>query len=208
MQQLNKPVKRTLYAAAAAMIAISAAAFLPSQAMAQVDVNIVVNNAPPPPRYESVPQPRRGYVWAPGYWNWDGQRHVWNSGQWLRERSGNQYRRSEWVRADHGWRLVRGGWAPAVIETVGYDDIVIAPPPPRFEPTPELRPGYFWAPGHWEWRGRRYDWNPGVWIVERPGYFYSPPVWSQRGGRWYMEQGRWAPRGQDREHGHHDWPRR
>ena len=72
-----KPI--TLYAAA--MLAISTAAFLPAQAMAQnqLGVSIVVGNAPPPPRFESVPAPRAGYVWAPGYWNWDGQRHVWTA---------------------------------------------------------------------------------------------------------------------------------
>ena len=187
-----KPI--ALYAAA--MLAISTAAFLPAQAMAQnqVGVRIVVNDAPPPPRYESVPQARRGYVWAPGYWNWDGRRHVWNNGEWLRERSGNQYRRAEWIQENNRWRLNRGGWV-TVAQPVRYDEIRIAPPPPRREAIPRSRHGYIWAPGHWEWRGQRYAWTPGVWIAERPGYAYAPPAWNQRDGRWQMEQGRWSPRG-------------
>ena len=49
---------------------------------------------------------------------------------------------------------------------------------------PRPRHGYVWAPGHWEWRAQRYDWNPGVWIAERPGYVYAAPAWTQRDGRW------------------------
>lgn len=188
-----KPI--TLYAAA--MLAISTAAFLPAQAMAQnqLGVSIVVGNAPPPPRFESVPAPRAGYVWAPGYWNWDGQRHVWNNGEWLRERGGNQYRRAAWIQENNRWRLDRGGWVAAQVQPVRYDDIRIAPPPPRREAIPRARHGYTWAPGHWEWRSQRYAWTPGVWIAERPGYVYAPPAWNQRDGRWQMEQGRWSPRG-------------
>ena len=82
-----------------------------------------------------------------------------------------------------------------------YDDIRIAPPPPRREAIPRARHGYVWAPGHWEWRSQRYAWTPGVWIAERPGYVYAPPAWNQRDGRWQMEQGRWSrgPNG-DRDH--------
>ena len=188
-----KPI--TLYAAA--MLAISTAAFLPVQAMAQgqVGVSIVIGSAPPAPRFESVPAPRAGYVWAPGYWNWDGQRHVWTGGEWLRERSGNQYRRAAWIQENNRWRLDRGGWTAAQIQPVRYDDIRNAPPPPRREAIPRARHGYVWAPGHWEWRSQRYAWTPGVWIAERPGYVYAPPAWNQRDGRWQMDQGRWSPRG-------------
>ena len=187
-----KPI--TVYAAA--MLAISTAAFAPVQAMAQgqSSVNIVISSAPPAPRFESVPAPRSGYVWAPGYWNWNGQRHVWNEGQWLRERSGNQYRRAEWVQENNRWRLNQGGWV-AVSQPVRYEEIRIAPPPPRREAMPRPRPGYVWAPGHWEWRARSYAWTPGVWIAERPGYVYAPPSWNQRNGHWQMDQGRWNARG-------------
>lgn len=187
-----KPI--TVYAAA--MLAISTAAFAPVQAMAQnqSSVSIVISSAPPAPRFESVPAPRSGYVWAPGYWNWNGQRHVWNEGQWLRERSGNQYRRAEWVQENNRWRLNQGGWV-AVSQPVRYEEIRIAPPPPRREAIPRPRPGYVWAPGHWEWRARSYAWTPGVWIAERPGYMYAPPSWSQHNGHWQMEQGRWNARG-------------
>lgn len=186
---------------AAAMIALTSAAFLPAQAQVRVDFNAVIDNAPPPPRFESVPQVRRGQVWAPGYWNWDGQRHVWIAGQWQPERSGYQYQRAEWVRDNNGWRLKPGGWVVVQAQAAPQADyILIAPPRPRHEWMPRPRNGYIWAPGHWEWRGQRHDWVAGAWVAERPGYVYSPHNWVQRDGRWYMEEGRWSPR---EGYGHH-----
>jgi hypothetical protein len=101
-------MKRILCTAAA--IILGSAAFIPTQALAQVDFSIVIGNAPPPPRYEVVPAPRRGYEWAPGYWNWDGRRHVWVAGHWERARPGYSYQRPEWRHDHDGWRLNRGGW--------------------------------------------------------------------------------------------------
>ncbi|MFM9436973.1 hypothetical protein ACFDR9_004060 [Janthinobacterium sp. CG_23.3] len=180
---------------AAAMLAISSAAFLPTQAMAQIDVNIAISDAPPPPRFESAPQARRGYVWAPGYWNWDGRRHVWAAGQWQPERQGSQYRPAQWVRENDGWRLNQSGWVALQAHPVAVDYVQVAPPPPRYERTPRARHGYVWSPGHWEWRGRRHAWVAGNWIAERRGYVYRNPAWAQRDGRWYMEQGRWSQHG-------------
>ncbi len=71
-----------------------------------VDVNI----APPPPRYEAVPPPREGYVWAPGYWNWDGSRYVWANGQYVEEHPGEHWVHHEWREHDGRWRLEGGHW--------------------------------------------------------------------------------------------------
>ena len=95
---------------AAAALVLGAAAIAPSTALAQVDFNLVIGNAPPPPRFESLPPPRHGYVWAPGYWSWDGYRHVWVAGHWLRERPGYRYHPSQWVRVNNGWGWREGGW--------------------------------------------------------------------------------------------------
>lgn len=83
---------------------------LPGTATAQVNVNIIINDAPPPLRFESVPASRHGYLWAPGYWNWDGRRHVWSSGHWERVRSDYDYVRPEWRQENGRWRLMQGGW--------------------------------------------------------------------------------------------------
>jgi hypothetical protein len=47
----------------AALIGASFAG-VPLASFAQVTVRI----APPPPRQEAIPAPRRGMVWAPGHW--------------------------------------------------------------------------------------------------------------------------------------------
>ena len=141
-------MKRTLTFVAA--LTLGAAALMPVTASAQIDLNLFVNAAPPAARYEAIPAPRSGYVWAPGYWNWEGNRHVWTAGRWEQERQGYQYQRSEWQRHNDGWRLNRGGWqqvaAQGGYDNRGYDHrgsdmIRVAPPPPRYEREPRARRG-------------------------------------------------------------------
>jgi hypothetical protein len=195
-------MKRTLTFAAA--LTLGAAAFLPLPAMAQAGLSIFVNAAPPAPRYESIPAPRTGQVWAPGFWNWDGGRHVWVAGHWETARNGYQYQRTEWARDNSGWRLNRGGWQQVAQASGGdYNMIRIAPPQPRYERTPRARRGQIWIPGYWNWSGNRHEWVRGTWMRERPGYVYEQPRWMERNGQWYFEQGRWEqPRrghGRDRD---------
>jgi hypothetical protein len=66
--------------------------------------------APPPPRREIVPVDRRGYTWAPGYWEWRHNRYQWVSGRWLQDRPGYYYRAPTWVERGDRWVLVQGGW--------------------------------------------------------------------------------------------------
>ena len=101
-------MKRILTAAAAAL-AISSAAFLPATASAAGDV-IVVHTQPPAPRNEVAPAARRGYEWAPGYWNWNGRKYVWTRGHWERVRAGYAYAHPVWSQGKDGWQLDRGGW--------------------------------------------------------------------------------------------------
>src|ERR1044072_1544104 len=84
----------------------AAAAPLPSLA----DVDISLNFGPPPPRYEVVPPPRQGYVWAPGYWGWDGHRHVWHTGHWADARAGYVYNAPRWVERDGRWTYHASRW--------------------------------------------------------------------------------------------------
>jgi WXXGXW repeat (2 copies) len=67
--------------------------------------------APPAPRDELVPAPRSGYMWAPGYWNWNHNRHVWVKGSWMRERRGYHYTQPAWEERDGRWHMNRGAWA-------------------------------------------------------------------------------------------------
>ena len=71
---------------------------------------VVVQVAPPPPRTEVVPAPRRGYVWVVGHWEWKNRHHQWVKGTWLRERRGYQYNQPTWTQRNGGWYMERGGW--------------------------------------------------------------------------------------------------
>jgi len=97
--------------AVAAPVAVAAAVFTP--AAAQVSFNVLIGTPPPAPVYEVVPAPRVGYVWAPGFWRWEHERHVWAPGHWIPARAGNHWVPDHWVRVDGprgGWRHDPGHW--------------------------------------------------------------------------------------------------
>jgi hypothetical protein len=72
---------------------------------------VEVNVQPPAPRVIVVPAARRGYVWAPGYWRWNGRKHVWVEGHWLRERRGEHWVPAHWVEGRRGyWHFEEGHW--------------------------------------------------------------------------------------------------
>ena len=73
-------------------------------------VVIDVDVAPPPVQVETVPGARVGFVWAPGYWRWDGGRHVWVGGRWMHERRGYHWVAHEWVQRGGRWHFNEGGW--------------------------------------------------------------------------------------------------
>lgn len=82
--------------------------------------------------------------------------------------------------------------AGALPTTAGAEVWVqVAPPPPRHEVVPPPRHGHVWAPGHWEWNGRRHVWVPGSWLRARPGHRYHPSAWVERNGRWYFQPPGW-----------------
>jgi hypothetical protein len=85
-----------------------AAVTVPTAAQAQVAV--YVQGPPPPPRYERVPPPRRGYVWSPGHYELRGNRHVWVGGNYIRARPGYAYRAPEWRDRGGRWEYSRGRW--------------------------------------------------------------------------------------------------
>jgi WXXGXW repeat (2 copies) len=86
----------------------SSAIVVPTIASAGVLVDIDV--APPPVRVETVPGPRAGYVWAPGYWEWSGHEHVWRRGRWMHERHDQHWVPDHWVQAGPHWHHERGHW--------------------------------------------------------------------------------------------------
>ncbi len=73
---------------------------------------ILVQQAPPEPRSERVPAARRGYVWAPGHWEWrsNSNKHVWVRGSWMRDRKGYVYNPPSWRERDGRWEMQRSEW--------------------------------------------------------------------------------------------------
>lgn len=67
----------------------------------------------------------------------------------------------------------------------------IAPPAPRYEVVPTVRPGWVWQPGYWNWNGHRYIWVKGHRAHVRRGAHWVPHNWHDEGGRWRMEGGHW-----------------
>ena len=48
---------------------------------AQISVGVRVGIAPPPlPEYEQPDCPGDGYIWTPGFWDWDGNEYYWVPG--------------------------------------------------------------------------------------------------------------------------------
>jgi len=111
-------VKKILFAA---MVAASFAIIPATQSVAR---DIVVRTAPPEPRVERVPGARRGHVWAPGHWNWNGRRYVWTSGHYVQERRGYKYFAPAWVEREGRWYQQRGGWRRGDRDRVGVPNRV------------------------------------------------------------------------------------
>ncbi len=90
-------------------------------------------SAPPPPRDEKF-QPRAGFVWIAGQWDWRNNKWEWVAGHWERERAGKRWNPSRWEQRDGRWARVEGGWVDAAAP--------MPPPPPP--------PGHQRRPRQWK----------------------------------------------------------
>lgn len=71
----------------------------------------VVAPMPPPPRVVEVePVSRPGYLWARGYWRWNGREYVAVPGHWEVVRPGYRYVHPHYERHNDGWHLNVGVW--------------------------------------------------------------------------------------------------
>jgi len=98
-----------------ALVSAGLMAAQPGQAQVSISVNLPgisvnLNDAPPPPRVEVMPDPRRGFVWHPGYWNWNGNAYVWIAGVWVKERPGFIWVPPRWVEHNGRWEMDKGRW--------------------------------------------------------------------------------------------------
>jgi WXXGXW repeat (2 copies) len=83
-------------------------------ASAVVNFSIGIDVAPPPRQVEVIPPPRAGFVWAPGYWAWQGNRHTWVAGRWIESRPGYYWIPERWEEhaeeRGHHWHFEPGHW--------------------------------------------------------------------------------------------------
>jgi hypothetical protein len=73
-------------------------------------IGVTIDVAPPPVRVEALPPPRVGFVWAPGFWEWQGRAHVWVPGRWVAARPGFHWVPDRWVPVGPHWRHAPGHW--------------------------------------------------------------------------------------------------
>jgi hypothetical protein len=73
---------------------------------------VIVRVGPPRPIVERLPpRPGPAYVWTPGYYRWQGERHVWVGGVWVvPPRAHARWVPAHWVKAPGGWRFIEGHW--------------------------------------------------------------------------------------------------
>jgi hypothetical protein len=90
---------------------VLAVAALTAPTTTQAHADVIVGVAPPAARVEVVPAPRVNYVWAPGYWRWNGHRYFWVAGYWVPARHGYRWVPSHWSPYGPRWRYVPGYWA-------------------------------------------------------------------------------------------------
>lgn len=113
---MHRRTLATLFAAALCL------GLLASPALAQLSVSVTLGDEPPPPRHEVVHPARRGWVWVPGTWYWDGHRHSWADGHWIKARPGQRWVPARWERRGEYYRFEAGGWAPERWEPARFDD--------------------------------------------------------------------------------------
>ena len=106
---LKTIVVTTLAAAAISLPALTVPALV-TPAAAQANLNISIGRPPPAPIYEVTPAPRPGYVWAPGYYRYEGNHYLWTKGRWMAERRGYHWTNDRWEHGSHGWYHVPGRW--------------------------------------------------------------------------------------------------
>jgi hypothetical protein len=85
-----------------------------------------VPTMPPPPPKEERNEPRAGFVWVAGQWDWRGGKYDWTPGHWERERAGKHWRPTRWEQHEGKWTQVVGDWED--------EGAAVPPPPPPGEP--------------------------------------------------------------------------
>jgi hypothetical protein len=94
---------------------LTGAAAVAGPAVAQLQAEIFIPTAPPPPRVEVVPVLPAGRVeierWQPGYWRWNGHEHIWVGGRYVaRPQPRAEWIPGRWEQRPRGWVYIEGHW--------------------------------------------------------------------------------------------------
>lgn len=110
-------------------------------------------------------EPRDGYVFVNGRYNWLNNQWVWQDGYWEAERPNHVYVQGYW----NNNRWYDGRWEPQ-------------------------RAGYVYTGGYWDRGQRGHRWVQGSWEPQRQGAVYVRGTWSNNGGVRTYNRGRWDNR--------------
>jgi hypothetical protein len=78
----------------------------------------------------------------------------------------------------------------AHVRPVAVVEVDSEPPPPQYEEV-QVRPGFVYMQGRWNWEGGRWVWMSGRYERERAGQMWAPGRWEARGGRHVWVEGEW-----------------
>jgi hypothetical protein len=133
----------------------------------------------PPAKIQEIPpadKPQGNqFVWVPGYWAWDADRHgyIWISACWRAAPPQMCWVPGYWARVPEGWEWVPGFWTPAGTQKVEY--LPVPPVIENVEPLgPPPSPDDIWAPPCRYWYEGHYVLRPGYWVHGQPGWIWVP----------------------------------
>src|SRR5436853_441057 len=93
------------------MIIAAAFALVAAPAFANMANKVVIDQPPPPPyAEEGTAHQKEGFVWAPGYWAYNGSKHEWKKGHFVAERKGYKYVSPRWAEENGKWTLYPEQW--------------------------------------------------------------------------------------------------
>ena len=162
----------------------------------QTATGVIVPRQPVAPVEEVPPDMKpdaQNATWIPGYWSWDDERRdfIWVSGVWRVPPPGFQWMPGYWKEAPgQGYQRISGYWMPSHLQETTY----LPQPPQSLETGPTSNPpgsNYFWVPGHQQWIGDRYAWQPGYWTAYQPDWIWVPATYCWTPGGWVYVPGYW-----------------
>jgi hypothetical protein len=77
----------------------------------------------------------------------------------------------------------------------GYarDVYITIDPPARRAEKYQVREGYVWVPGVWQWRKNKHEWVAGRHVAQRKGYRWENDRWVRHdNNKWTMQRGGWS----------------